>query len=261
MIYFPQLSTGATCQFPIRKRCGARTILNRSREGYSIKLADPGAAITEWHLSFDELTDQELAALEALFQASEGRLGEFTFLDPIGNLLAWSEQQDEAIWQKDPLLSLIGGLADPFGGTAAFRLVNTAAATQVLRQTVDAPASLTYCLSLYARSDQGASVRLVRGSAADSRQTGTQWTRLISSGGLSNGAEAIDFGIALDPGCTVDVFGFQVEAQVSASSYKKTADKGGVYPKARFRDDALTVTTIGPNRHSCELDIFNAEHL
>jgi hypothetical protein len=41
------------------------------------------------------MSDQELAALEALFQAVEGRLTPFTFLDPADNLLAWSEQQNQ----------------------------------------------------------------------------------------------------------------------------------------------------------------------
>ena len=98
--------------------------MNQSFQDYQVKLADPGAAITEWHLSFAEMSDQELAALEALFQATEGRLTPFTFLDPADNLLAWSEQQNQAVWQADPLLTLTGGVADPMGGTAAFQVSN-----------------------------------------------------------------------------------------------------------------------------------------
>ena len=261
MIYFPQLSSGATSQFPVRKRHVARTVVNQSCENYNIKLADPAGGVTEWHLAFEDLSDQELAALEVLFQASEGRLGAFTFLDPTANLLAWSEQQDEPAWQKDPLLSLTGNVPDPLGGNGAFQIVNSAGATQFMQQVIDAPASLNYCLSVYARSDRSTRLWLVRGAETDARQIGTQWTRLTSGGELQSSAETISFGIALDPGSTVDVFGFQAEAQIGASLYKKTADKGGVYPNARFRDDALTITTLGPNRHSCELDIVNVEHL
>jgi hypothetical protein len=57
------------------------------------------------------------------------------------------------------------------------------------------------------------------------------------------------------------VFGMQVEAQPAASLYKQTAETGGVYPNARFRDDVMTITTIGPNRHSCEMNIINVEYL
>jgi hypothetical protein len=120
---------------------------------------------------------------------------------------------------------------------------------------------LDYCLSLYARSDQSGRVWLVRGSATDAQAINAQWTRLVSAGQLQDTAESISFGIALDPGATVDVFGIQAEAQTEASLYKQTTETGGVYPNARFRDDTLTFTTVGPSRHSCELDIVNVEYL
>jgi hypothetical protein len=261
MIYFPQLSSGATSQFPITRQRSARTVVNQSCQGYQVKLADPGAAITGWHLSFKEMSDQELAAVEALFQAAEGRLTPFTFLDPADNLLAWSEQQNEAVWQADPLLTLTGGLADPLGGKAAYQIGNPTASTLTLQQSINAPAALTYCLSLYARSDQSKTVRLVRGSATTAQGINSQWTRLTSAGQLPDTGDSISFGIALDPGATVDVFGIQAEAQAAASLYKQTSETGGVYPNARFRDDTLTISTIGPSRHSCELDIVNVEYL
>lgn len=261
MLYFPQLSSGATGQFPITRQRAARTVVNQSCQGYQIKLADPGAAITNWHLSFEEMSDEELAALEALFQAVGGRLTPFTFLDPTDNLLAWSEQQNQAVWQADPLLTLTAGVADPLGGTAAYQVSNPTAATLKLQQTINAPASLDYCLSLYARSDQSPRLWLLRGSATDAQALSPQWTRPISTGQLQDSSDSITFGIALDPNTAIDVFGFQAEAQTTASLYKQTAETGGVYPYARFRDDTLTVTTAGPSRHSCELDIVNVEYL
>jgi hypothetical protein len=131
----------------------------------------------------------------------------------------------------------------------------------MLQQLINAPASLNYCLSLYARSDQSSRVWLVRGADSDARALTPQWTRLISAGCLQSTAESISLGVALDPGSTVDVFGIQAEAQTTASMYKPTAETGGVYPNARFRDDSLTITTVGPSRHSCEMDIVNVEYL
>jgi hypothetical protein len=261
MIYFPQLSSGATGQFPISRQRTTRTVVNQSVQNYEVKLADSAAAITEWHLSFEEMSDQELAALEALFRAVEGRLTPFTFLDPVDNLLAWSEQQSQAAWQADPLLTLTGGVPDPMGGSSAYQLSNSTAATLMLQQSINAPASLDYCLSLYARSDQSTQVWLVRGSAAEALAISPQWTRLTSAGQLQDTAESISFGIALNPGTTVDVFGIQAEAQTTASLYRQTAETSGVYPNARLQSDTLTITTVGPGRHSCELDIVNVEYL
>jgi hypothetical protein len=261
MFYFPQLSSGATGQFPITRQRAARTVVNQSCQDYQVKLADPGAAITSWHLSFQEMSDAELAALEALFQGVEGRLTPFTFLDPADNLLAWSEQQNQAVWQADPLLTVTAGVADPLGGTAAYQVSNPTGATLTLQQSINAPASLDYCLSLYARSDQSMRIWLVRGAMTEAQAITPQWTRPISAGQLQDTADSITFGIALDPGATVDVFGIQAEAQIAASMYKQTAETGGVYPNARFRDDTLTFTTVGPSRHYCELDIVNVEYL
>jgi len=261
MLYFPQLSSGATGQFPMQRQRTARTVVNRSIQDYTVKLADPGAAVTQWNLSFNEMSDQELAALEALFQAVEGRLTPFTFLDPCDNLLAWSEQQDQPVWQADPLLTLTANISDPLGGTGAFQLTNPSGATLLLQQSIAAPASLNYCLSVYARSNSSARVWLVRGTETNAGSISTGWTRLTSAGQLESSGDSLSFGVALDPGSTVDVFGMQVEAQPAASLYKKTAENGGVYSNVRFRDDTLVITTIGPGRHSSKVSLVNVEHL
>jgi hypothetical protein len=261
MLYFPQLSTGATGQFPIQKKRTARTIVNQSVQDYEIKLADPGAATTEWQISFAELNDQELAALEVLFEVTEGRLTPFTFVDPTDNLLAWSEEQNQPVWQADPLLTLTANIADPLGGTGGFQVSNAGLAMQILQQSIAAPASLAYCLSVYARSDQSTQIWLVQGSQTNAYLISPEWTRLTLAGQQSSESDSISFGVALNPGSTVDIFGMQVEAQPGASLYKQTAETGGVYPNARFRDDVMTITTVGPNRNSCEMNIINVEYI
>ena len=68
----------------------------------------------------------------------EGTLNGFTFLDPAGNLLAWSGQLDNAAWQTDPLLSLTGAISDPLGTSRAWRLTNSGGAEQAAGQTLAA---------------------------------------------------------------------------------------------------------------------------
>src|SRR5437868_12266525 len=101
---FPQLLTGASGQYPIRKRSNFRTIRNQCPDGREIKLADLAAWNIDWQLTFRELIDDEMALLQDFFESMEGSLGTFTFLDPTQNLLEWSEKFDEATWQRDPLL-------------------------------------------------------------------------------------------------------------------------------------------------------------
>src|SRR6185295_13241766 len=128
MAAYPQLESGALSQFPVQKTRRARTVVNLAADGSMIKLADPAAEVTEWLLTYTDLSDEEAAALRAFFKATEGTLNGFTFLDPTGNLLAWSEQLDKASWQTDPLLSLTAEVSDPRGGARAWRLSNSGGA-------------------------------------------------------------------------------------------------------------------------------------
>ena len=61
----------------------------------------------------------------------------------------------------------------------------------------------------------------------------------------------------LAAGGQVDLFGAQVETQPSAEKYKKSVDRGGVYPSSRFNQDALMFTTTGPNQHSSKIHIIS----
>ena len=75
---------------------------------------------------------------------------------------------------------------------------------------------------------------------------------MLLSGEFSGTDEVVTFGIQAQPGRSADLFGIQVEAQAGASGYKMTTSNSGVYPTARFLDDALSITTDGPDQHSCQ---------
>jgi hypothetical protein len=64
MPYFPQLSSGATGQYPVQKRRTERTIINQLPDGHTVKFADAGAEQVEWQLTFQDLTDSEIAGLQ-----------------------------------------------------------------------------------------------------------------------------------------------------------------------------------------------------
>lgn len=251
MPYFPQLATGAMGQFPLVKRRRARTVTNTCADGRQVKLADAAAAGTEWRLGFQELTDEEMETLLAFFASVEGRLGSFTFLDPAGNLLAWSEQLDEAVWEKGPLVTVV-----PEAG--AWRVTNTGGSTALLAQTLEVPEPFYYCLSMYARGANGA---LARGGERREFPAAAEWRRLAFASQGQGTGETVRFGLELGPGASVEVFGMQVEAQIGASGYQRTFSRGGVYENARFGSDELQVTTAGPGRHGCELTVIHGERI
>lgn len=260
MLVYPQLGTGALSQFPVRKQHRTRTVANQAADGSSIKLADPNGEITEWQLPYAELSDGELSALEQFFAAAEGTLNSFTFLDPIGNLLAWSGKLDNSAWAPGPMLAVAGGIGDPFGGTQACQLTNSGAAAQSITQTLAAPGGYLYCLSAYVQSAQVLTATLLIGNGRAAQTVTNQWTRAAFAFSGDPTSASVSFGIEIPAGSILDVFGLQVEPQGAASAYRATTT-GGVFEDARLADDVLAVTTTGVNRHSCTVKIFHAKHI
>ena len=260
MLYFPQLSTGAVSQFPIRKMTSHRTVLTVSEDGYRFAVADEGGMTIRWTLTYNELSDEETQRLLDFFMAAEGRLQPFTFLDPIGNLLFWSENPNHSVWQKSSFLQSAGDVADPTGSSRAFRLTNGGAAALPYEQTVNVPGKATCCFSVYARSNSASSIALnrVSGNATQTSSFGltASWRRLIHSTKLDDGDYSSIFGLRLNAGSSVELFGFQVNPQPGASIYVPSFDHSGVYPAARFDQDAMTVTATAPNRNSCSLALI-----
>ena len=260
MFVYPQLGSGALSQFPLRKRRRMRTVVNRAADGRAIRLPDTPAEVIEWQLEYADLSDDEMAAIRQFFESVEGTLNGFTFLDPTSNLLAWSDQLGNAVWQKGPLLTIASGVADPFGETKAWAIANQGAGAQALMQTLAAPAGYQYCLSAHLRANQATTVTLLAGSQRAERAVDSQWTRATFSASGDPTGESIGFGLELPAGAGVEVFGIQAEPQSGASGYKPSTT-GGTFENARLRDDLLTITTTGVNRHSCTINIIHANHL
>jgi hypothetical protein len=257
---YPQLGSGALGQFPIRKTRRTRTVINRAADGSTIRLSDPAGVITEWALTYADLSDEEAGRLQGFFEAAEGTLNGFTFLDPAGNLLAWSEQLDNAVWQKDPYLQLAAGVTDPRGGAGANRITNSGAGWQTIRQTIAAPGGYQYCFSVYVRANAVNTVRLLVGTESREYTASLAWQRVEMPATAATDAESVRFGIEVAAGGVVEIYGIQAEAQPGASEYKRTT-RGGVYENAHLRDDRLAVTRTGVNRQSCTVNIIHANHL
>jgi len=260
MLVYPQLGTGALSQFPVQKRRRLRTVVNAAADGSFVKLADPNGEYTEWSLSYAQLSDAEVSTLEQFFISAEGTLNGFTFLDPTSNLLAWSDQLNNAVWVAGPVLALTGGVADPAGGANGWHVSNPGAGAQSLVQTISGPGGYLYCLSAWVRSASASAVTLLLGSQSSGCAVTSNWARVVVAATGDPQADSISFGLEIAAGAAVDVYGMQVEPQGGASVYKPSTT-GGVYEDARLRDDVLTTTATGVNQHSCTVNIFHANHL
>ena len=259
MLVFPQLTSGAIGQLPIVRRRRYIAPINVLGDGSSITYPDSTPRTNFWELTLRDLSDPEADSIRQLFQSVEGRRGAFTFLDPTANLLADSEELDSTSWSKDPLLQLTPGVADPIGGLRAIRLINTGQDLQSLTQTLDGPGWFNYCFSVYGRSSGSSGLSLRRSSSSNVHARvfplGAAWTRCALSGALNTTGETVQFALQFPAGASVDLFGIQAEAQPSASGYKQSRARDGVYSNARFDEDMLRQTSDGPDQHGFNLRI------
>src|SRR5579859_446526 len=260
MLTFPQLPSGAQAQYPIKKRCVQRTIVNTLIDGRLISLADPGAALSQWEVTYQNLADTEIAILQEFFATCEGQLNAFTFLDPLSNLLAWSEMLNESVWEASSLLQMTANISDPSGGTTATRITNPTASDLTLQQTINGPGWFSYCFSLYASSQSSVSFSLFLQAGTASINTAyvlqSGWARIHISTALNTTPGSLSAGIVIPAGQSVDVFGFQLEPQPVSSIYKRSLSSSGVHANAHLKDDAFAYTTSGPNNNSCSLTII-----
>jgi hypothetical protein len=260
MPIYPQLTSGALTQFPVRKQRRMRTVVNTLADMTVVKLADPAGETIGWQLQYTNLSDAEAASLQNFYLAMEGSLNVFTFLDPTANLFAWSDQLTNDVWTADPFLGLTGGLVDPMGGTNGWTLSNSGAAPQGITQTLNAPAGYTYCFSVYLQSSASVAATLLLGGNQINVTAGNSWTRATITDRGDASADSIAFGVQVPAGMSLNIFGMQVEIQPAASVYKSSTT-GGVYDTAYFRDNSLSFTSTDVNLNSVTVNITYASTL
>lgn len=262
MRHLPLLASGAAAQFPIRKLRRFETVLNETEGGSEVKLSRPDANQTRWVLELAGLSDAERRTFADFFVEQEGRLRTFVFVDPTANLLRHSEDFGQEVWQRGPALTITPAGEGPQGTGAAFRLSNGGAAEQKLEQTIAAPATLPYCFSVWARSNQARVFSLVLRGGIETRkwfETGTEWMRYEVSVASAGDGEALSAAIEVGAGDWIEVAGAQLESQIAPSGYKKTFGRGGVYARARFDSDRLEVRAEGPDDYAVTLTIVSGE--
>ena len=245
-------------QLPVRWSDTFRAITNVLMDGSTIVSPDAGATGVSWSMALAGLNEAELTTLENFFFTAQGALNPFTMLDPADNLLAYSQDFKQACWVNDPLLTVTPGSGDPFGGTTAAVLTNSAEAAQSLTQQINGPGDYQYCFSVYLTSAKAETVVLSQTGAGAPLQatakTGTAWSRFVVTGATGTG-DGVSFGVTLAPGAQVTIACAQVEPQPGAGPYKATTLCGGVYQDCRFDQDQLNFTATGPNQYGCALRI------
>jgi hypothetical protein len=238
-LFFPQLSTGALVQYPVKRRKAIRVVDTESEDGSVIRYLDIRESTLRWELSYAGLTQDEVNALQALFDACCGPFRSFTFLDPTGNLLGPQ-------WQY--------GAGIQMSGTT---YTNTSNAVAEVSQTLTIPANYVYTFSVNGNiaADPGATLTLVRRGPSTEQHTATRLnqTSLTSSGALPDTGNSFTAALQLQPGQSISLNQAQLEAQPAASPFRPAT--GSIYPNAHWAQADLTFTADGPNSFSSKFTI------
>ena len=256
---FPQLSTGTTSQYPIQKTQSLHVIVNDLEDGSSISYLDPTSGSIRWDIRLSAISLAEMQAIQALFNNCVGPWSGFVFLDPTDNLLNASANLLDPSWEAPTGVTVLAGTSDPFGGTAAFTVTNGSQSFAALTQTLSSPATYVYTFSVYLLASTATSVVFVSQSGSEqvsqAVQIGPTWTRVAANLSLTTVANTWSVGIQLLPGQQVQVFGPQVDAQPSASSYRQTTGPGGIYTNTHWALDALAFAIAGPDEFSTQISL------
>jgi hypothetical protein len=254
--FYPQVGNGVVTQFPFGRSRQWRAIANQLEGGELIVLPDSAGGQIGWSLKYEDLSAAEAAAIGGLFAASQGQFGSFTFIDPLANLLGWSEDFTRAGWQLNEL-GLTAGAADPLGTRRASTLANGSPGTLQISQTLGVSGDYVACFSAYVRSAAGATVSMQRDNLQTTATVGSQWRRLTVSGTGVAGATHSTFSVGIPAGQTIQIFGMQVEAQPAASAYRATGAATGIYEETYFADDELTMTSTAPGLSRAAINLIS----
>jgi hypothetical protein len=254
--FYPQIGNGVVAQFPFRRTRHWRAITNQLESGELITLADTAGGQAAWTLRYEELTNVEAEALSGLFASAKGQFGSFTFIDPMVNLLGWSENLTNAGWQAAEL-SIATGAADPLGTQRASTVSNPTEGPLALSQTPGISGDYVACFSAYVLASGAGTITLQRDGQQTTASVGPQWRRVWLSGTGTSGAAQSTFSLMLSAGQAIRVFGLQVEAQPAPSVYRLTGAAAGIYEETYFADDQLTMTSTGPGFSRATINLIS----
>ncbi|WP_321471161.1 hypothetical protein [uncultured Paludibaculum sp.] len=225
----------------------------------------PDRHLGQWDLNYSAITDAEVAVLLAFFTEMRGRLGEFTYLDPSGNLIPASEDFAAASWTKQTV-SVGPEAADPFGGNRARLMTGTGENSMMWCTILPDGGAGGYVLnvSLWAKAttegqqlmlsfiDSGFSI--ISSVVLPVPQT---WTRIDHCATLASNSyvRVLIGGGGTWPGTGISMFGAQCVPMPGPGGYTRTPGNPGLHPKCRFDTDAFSPRYVGPNQISLKLPI------
>jgi len=260
MPYFPQLnSTGLIAQRPYAITQETLTTLQDQPTGRRYAKAWRTNPLARWTLNNSHLTDAELVTLEAFFDQQAGRYGEWSYLDPGGNLVQYSGDFAQAAWVKSNV-TVGAAQTDPFGGTRATALTGSVAGAYIdTALTPTAVNGFVMCASVWVKAPSGSPVASIGfddggNIFTEFTLTAGEWRRIHHPRTITSaGTIRVRIGIGAT---TLHVFGAQCVPMRGPGAYARSPQNYGYHAKCRFDMDSLGVRYLGPNQNAVAVSIL-----
>lgn len=278
MAYFPQINGNMILtQLPYSAQLAYETIVQDMESGPRFSFPRRAASLTghpttplgRFNVSFPNITDAEVEDLQTFFRARKGRLEAFSFLDPGGNLLEYSQDFSQSYWDKSNGPVTVGAsVVDPFGGSIAKQLSAGGGDSYILGRIGPVDPNLSgfrMCASAWVNArDVGVSMFIGFQNSAGTK-FGTEhalpferWVRISHSFTLDDDNTwkfVLGGNSTWTSGRQVYVFCAQVSPMKGEGAEVSTPGNYGYHANCRFDVDVFERRCLGPNQNSVLLPI------
>lgn len=276
MAYFPQInSQGVMVQRPYAQQFSYNAVFVDNPNGRPYSFARRGGGIPgfstaplgKFDINLYTITDAEVEAVKAFFTSMEGRLNEFSFLDPAGNLCNYSEDFSNGLWTRTANSILSDTETDPFGGSRASMLIGTTNSSiyQAVLPAGNAQ-DFVLCGSVWAQANSANQTLSITIQRHTSPYTvwATQmwslpqfeWVRIYVGAVVGDNAPVrMTIGGNEWDAQIITLFGPQCVPMPGPGAYAKTPEGYGLHARCRFDTDTFTVTTKGVNENQVLLPV------
>ena len=271
-IYFPQINgDGIITQRPYTSALSYNTSTNVLPCGKQLAWGWYGTGLTnfpakplgKFTVTYQAITDAELAVVRAFFDSMKGRYGEFTFLDPSGNLVFDSE--DFSQWSG--YSTGTPGQSDPFGGTNAMTVAASSIYTPLSKPLLPAGhATVLLNFSVWVKAlttntqfDLGYADHAFGFYIYPQVQrlpvVVGQWVRVDYAITIDESTCADGLWMKIAFNHDVQLFGAQCAPLPGPGMYARTPGRDALHPKCRFDTDLFNPRYVGPNQITLTLPI------
>ena len=249
-------------QFPVRSSQVHLTRLETQDSGPRYATALRTNPLSRWQLQYPQLITAELATLTAFFDAQRGRRGEWTWLDPSGNLCPYSDDFTNSAWERYGTTPAAAA-TDPFGGTRAVVVTgstNGMLATIVLPEGLGSGILLCGSVWVHATAPQSLVIGFIDSAftllASRTWDLRAGWQRIHCNVTLATASyiRLLIGGLNTWAGSTLRLFGARCAPLAGPGEYVRSPGNYGLH-RARFDSDAITVTYTGPGLYSASVNI------